>query len=94
LPYKNPEKRRQFDREYKQKIRKAQGKISPLRAFKIYLCVRFPNLHLPGGTYFYNGFLITDDPTVQAQAERHPEFGRHIFPLALDLEPTWFPTED
>ena len=91
MPYADPEKRRQFQREYKRKWRKTQGKINPLRAFKIYLCVRIPDLRMPGAS-FRDSFLITSDPEVQARVERHPGFGRYIFPLALDLACT--PKED
>ena len=41
---------------------------------------------------FDNGFLITNDPGIQAEVERHREFGKFIFPLSLDL--TCTPTED
>lgn len=91
MPYADPEKRRQFQREYKRKWRKAQGKINLLRAFKIYLCVRIPDLRMPGAS-FRDSFLITSDPEVQARVERHREFGRSIFPLALDLN--CIPKED
>jgi hypothetical protein len=92
MPYADVEKRRQFQREYKRKWRAKQAKIQPLLGFKVYLCVRFPGLHVPGATSFVNGFLVTDDPTVQAQVEAHDLFEKHIFPLALDLSCT--PTED
>lgn len=91
MPYADSERRRQFHREYKRKWRKAQGKINPLRAFKIYLCLRLPNLRMPGAS-FRDSFLITSDPKVQGRVERHREFGRSIFPLALDL--TCIPKED
>lgn len=84
MPYKDPEKRRQFQREYKRKWRKDQKKINPLRAFKAYVCPRFPGVSV-GLASFVGGFLITDRPAVQRQIERNPEFGVHIFPLALDL---------
>jgi hypothetical protein len=87
VPYADVERRRQFHREYKRRMRQAQGKQSPLREFKIFVCTRFPTLSV-GGTTFYNGFLITDDPTVQDQVRRHQLFGRAIFPLALDLSVT------
>jgi hypothetical protein len=85
MPYADPEKRRQFHKQYKRRWRRAQEKIDPLRGVRIYLCLRFPGLHIPGTTSFYNGFLITDDPQVQAQVEAHELFAKHIFPLALDL---------
>lgn len=85
MPYADPERRRQFQREYKRKIRIALGKNSPLKEFRIYLCQKYPNMHIPGGGCFYQGFLITDDPTVQARVQGHELFGKDIFPLALDL---------
>jgi hypothetical protein len=91
MPYADVEKRRQFHREYKRKWRAKQVKIQPLHGFKAYLCVRFPTLNV-AGTSFFNCFLVTDDPKVQAQVEAHDLFAKHIFPLALDFTST--PTED
>ena len=86
MPYADPEKRRQFQREYKRRLRlrKAQEKIHPLLGFKIYICPRFPFFRL-GRSQFISGFLITDSAEVQAQVEAHREFAKFIFPLALDL---------
>jgi len=91
MPYKDVERRRQFQREYKARWRKKQEIINPLRAFRVYICPRFPFLWAGKGQ-FNGGFLITDDPEIQSQVERHSEFARHIFPLALDL--TCTPAED
>ncbi len=87
MPYANVERRRQFQREYKRKWRARRTKIHPLLGFQIYLCTRFPNLHV-GGTSFHNGFLITNDATVQADVEKHDLFWKDIFPLALNFEIT------
>jgi len=84
MPYADPERRRQFHREYKRRWRKAQEKINPIRGFKVYVCPRFPGLNV-GLANFDGGFLITNRPDVQAQVERHPEYGRCIFSVALDL---------
>jgi hypothetical protein len=43
MPYADPERRRQFQRLYKRKLRKTQEKINPLRAFRVYVCPRFPS---------------------------------------------------
>ena len=93
MPYADPERRRQFQREYKRKWRKAQEKINPLRGFKIYICPRFPHLRV-GRDQFRDSFLITANPWTQAQVEAHPEFAVNIFPLALNLELTCVPTDD
>jgi hypothetical protein len=42
-------------------------------------------MHIPGAGCFYQGFLVTDSPVIQALIQRHDLFGVHIFPLALDL---------
>jgi len=91
MPYADPEKRRDFQRRYKKKWRAKQAKIHPLLGFKIYICPRFPFFRL-ARVCFDNGFLITSDVAVQAQVEAHHEFGKFIFPLAMDL--TCTPTED
>ena len=80
MPYKDPEKRRRFHKEYKRRWRRAQEIIDPLRGVRIYLCVRFPTLHIPGATSSFNSFLITGDPQIQAQVEEHPEYAVTIFP--------------
>jgi hypothetical protein len=91
MPYADPEKRRQFQREYKRKWRKTQEKINPLCAFKIYICPRFPFLWMRR-EQFNGGFLVTANPETQAEVEAHRDFAKFIFPLALDL--TCTPTED
>lgn len=88
MPYKDPDRRRLCQRQSKRRMRMKLGKNSPLKEFRVYLCLRYPSMHVPGGGYFYQGFLITDDPTVQARVQGHELFGTAIFPLALDLSVT------
>jgi len=86
MPYADVEKRRRFQRRYKKAWRHRQvAKLNPLRAFKVYVCPRFPFLRV-GRAQFDAGFLITDRFEVQAEVEQHREFGKFIFPLALDLD--------
>jgi hypothetical protein len=84
VPYADPERRRQFQREYKRKRRKEQEKINPLRGFKIYICLRFAYIWV-GREQFNGGFLITNNPETQTKVEAHSYFAKFIFPLALDL---------
>jgi hypothetical protein len=84
MPFKDPEKRRQFQREYKRKWRKAQEKIHPLEGFRIFICPRFPGLNI-GLSSFEGGFIISNRNDVIEQVLRHPEYGRFIFGLAQDL---------
>ncbi len=93
MPFSDPEKRRQYNTRYKQRVRKARAKIHPLLGFKIYICPRFPNLRM-ARVCFDNGFLITNDTGIQAEVERHREFGKFIFPLSLDLTCTPREEED
>ena len=93
MPYKDPAVRRDFQRQYKRKWRAKQAKIHPLLGFKIYVCPRFPFFWV-GRTQFIGGFLVTDNPEVQAEVEAHHEFARFIFPLALDLTCTPAVVED
>ncbi len=86
MPYADVERRRKFQREYKRKWRARQGKINPLLGFKIYVCPRFPRLPVGLGHFFDGGFLITNREDVQRIVEAHPEFARHIFPVAVDLD--------
>ena len=86
MPYKDPEKRRQYNTRYKQRMRKAQAKIHPLRGVRIYFCQRYPGLHVSGAGTFFDSFLISKDREVQWMVEAHPMFGEHIFCLALNLD--------
>jgi hypothetical protein len=82
MPYKDPEKRRACSRDSK---RRSRARLAhPLRNFRAYVCMRFPQLNI-GITNFNGGFLITDRRDVQDQIGRHPEFGRFIFPLCIDM---------
>jgi hypothetical protein len=91
VPYKDPERRRQFQKEYKRKWRKAQEKINPLRAFTVYICPRFPFLWMTK-EQFVNGLLVTSSRATQIEIEAHRDFGKFIFPLLIDI--TCTPTED
>jgi len=89
MPYKDPTVRRNFQRQYKRRRRAELA--HPLRGYRAYVCVRFPNLNV-GLASFVGGFLITDRPDVQAQVERHPEYARFIFPLLIDT--SCIPTDE
>jgi hypothetical protein len=85
LPYKDPEARRRYDREYKRRLRAQRGLTSrsPSPVPKAYICLKFPHLRLPG-IVFRDGWFITDNPFEQATLEQHPEYGRHIFSWRLE----------
>lgn len=84
MPFKDAEARRAYQRQYKRRQRQIQRKIKPFLGFRAYVCPRFPGLGV-GLANFQGGFLITNRIDVQRQVERHPEFGVHIFRLALDF---------
>jgi hypothetical protein len=82
MPYKDIERRRACSRDSK---RRSRAQLAhPLRNFRAYVCVRFPQLNV-GLASFDGGFLITDRRDVQDQIGRHPEYGRFIFPLCIDM---------
>jgi hypothetical protein len=91
VPYKDPERRRQFQKEYKrQQRRKAQEAVNPLLGFKIYVCPRFPFLWV-GREQFVNGLLVTNNPQTQAEVAVHSYFAKHIIPVLVDTD--CIPTE-
>lgn len=83
MPYKDPERRRQFHREYKKQWRRKQPNSSG--QFKAYICPHNPCLRVGPGLVFENGFLVTNRRDAQAMIEGHAAFGRHIFKIALDF---------
>jgi hypothetical protein len=85
LPYKDLEKRRRYDREYKRLLRAQQGltHLGQTRVRKAYICLRVPHLRLPGIT-FQDGWFVTDQPEEQAKIEQNPSYGREIFSWPLE----------
>lgn len=86
MPYKDPERRRRFDREYKRKMRKKTPLSNPscppfMR--KAYICLQAPNFRLPGAI-FKNGLFVTDDPKLMAEIETDSAYGVHIFSWILE----------
>ena len=75
MPYKDPEERRRYDREYKRRLRGQQGLSQPGQTpvRKAYICLKFPQLRLLPGIVFLDGWLVTDDPEVQARIEQDPD---------------------
>jgi hypothetical protein len=80
MPYKDPEKRRQYDRDYKQRRRAQQAltKAGPIPGRKAYLCFKRPHLRW-GGIVFVDGWFITADPEEQATIEANELYGKEIF---------------
>lgn len=91
MPYADPERRRQYNTQYKQRWRKAQAINQP--GVRIFICPRFPSLIIGLGC-FDGGFLITSKKEVIEQVLRHPEYMQHIFPVAVDLDLTPTPMVD
>ena len=83
MPYKNPEKWREYNTLYKQRVRKAQARKQP--AVRIFICPRFPSLRV-GPASFDGGFLITNKAYVIEQILQDREYMVHIFPVAIDLD--------
>ena len=80
MPYKDPEVRRRYDREYKQQLRNQRGLIKPGPTpwRKAYICFNRPHLRL-WGIAFADGWFITDDPEKQATIEENELYGKEIF---------------
>ncbi|MGQ9687934.1 MAG: hypothetical protein ACUVXF_03970 [Desulfobaccales bacterium] len=84
MPHKDRDRRREYDRRYKQERRRAASLFAPRPTeVRAYLCHRHPNFRLPGGLSFHEGILVTADPAVQDAVEQSPEFGHLIFQVAL-----------
>lgn len=86
MPYKDEEKRRRFDRDYKRKIRQKKALSIPscqAHIRKAYLCIQVPHFRLPG-IIFKGGLFVTDDPTIQAVIEADSAYGVHIFSWILE----------
>jgi hypothetical protein len=88
LPYRDLEKRREYQRNYKRKRRGWTNPDNLWAGYRAYLCAELPSLQLCGDrikVQFNRCFLVTDRPEEQALVEGHRWFGNRIFPLALAL---------
>lgn len=84
MPYKDPEARRIYERDYKRRRRMEKTAATPNEPRrKAYICPAFPHFRLPG-IVFKNGFFVTADETVQAVIERHPAYGIQVFSWVLE----------
>lgn len=85
MPYKDLEKRRLYQRKYKRRLRAQQGLTgrSQTRVHKAYICLKAPQLRLPG-MVFQDGWFVTDEPEQQSHLEQHPLYGREIFSWRLE----------
>jgi hypothetical protein len=80
MPYKDPEKRRRYNTQYKARRRKERA-----TTLRIFVCPRFPSLRLDQ-VHFQGGFLITNEKEVVDQVMQNSDYMKFIFPLALDSD--------
>lgn len=92
MPYKDPMERKNYQREYKRRWRLARE--HPFRKFRVYISPRYPSLRLGPELDFVGGFLVTDKLEAQARIERHPEFMRHVFKIAMDFSSPFLEDEE
>jgi hypothetical protein len=84
MPFRDQNRRREYDRVYKRQRRRAASRSAPKTSeTRAYLCHRHPHYRLPGGISFHEGILVTNDPAVQDVIEEAAEFGQVIFRVAL-----------
>ena len=85
MPYKDPEKRRIFQREYQRRRRAKAGLTNPCRPIttKAYVCFKAPQLRLPGVAFKF-GIFVTDQPNEQAMIEQDTLYGKEIFSWSLE----------
>jgi hypothetical protein len=91
MPYKDPEKRKQYNTLYKAQWRREQAKNMP--GVRVFICPRFPSLRF-GMVQFNWGFLVTNEKNVVDQVLQHPDYWKFIFPLAMDPDLTPTPSLD
>jgi hypothetical protein len=84
MPYADPEKRRRYNKLYKQRWRKERS-----TTMRLFFCPRLPHLRF-GQVQFQNGLFATAKKDEIDEVLRHPDFMTWIFPIALDpdLSPT------
>ena len=85
MPYADPEKRKQYNTQYKQRWRKAKRGNQPLKEVRIFICTKWPSLNL-GLAYFEGGFLATSSNDVIEKVLQDPAYMRFIFPISVDWD--------
>ena len=74
MPYANKEKKREYMRSYKAKLRRTKAGPPSL---KVYFCPKIPNLII-GPIEFRGGFYVTGCPERQKYLERLFDYGKVI----------------
>lgn len=84
MPFKDPERKRQYQTEYKARLREARTQAQSPLVRKIYFCSRYPSLKLGPAVTFRNSFFVTGDPEKQRFIEGCLEYGRLIVSWSVD----------
>ena len=88
MPYSDPEKRKEYNRNYKRWWRRRKRLAAQDRGLMVYMMwgVNF-SIQVPGqGKLLFNkNFHVTSSEAEITAVESHPLFGKNIFPLKLDL---------
>ena len=91
MPYKDPEKRRTYQREYKRRQRGncqtlSNPRLTPSKTVKrkVYICQKLPSYRLNGLIQFKNGLFVTDQPEEQKRIESDLLYGEEIFSWSVD----------
>ena len=84
MPYRDPEKRSEYGRMYRQKKKAGIPAKKPKSLRKCYICLEFPSLCVKSGVWFRNGFLVTDDPEIQRMIEGRADYGQLIFCMRVE----------
>jgi hypothetical protein len=84
MPHKDPDKRREYQKNYKRRQRARDRLYNPGQSegVKAYVCWKIPNYRLPG-IVFKNCLFVTADPEEQASIEADELYKIDIFELRL-----------
>jgi hypothetical protein len=88
MPFKDVEKKRAYQRDYKRRQRERRA-AQAQRVTKVYLCVRHPQLRIGGVAQFQDGFYVTGCLEKQRIIEEYKGFGTFI--VAWAAEPSLGP---
>jgi hypothetical protein len=88
MPFKDVEKKRAYQRDYKRRQREWRA-AQAQRVTKAYLCTRHPHLQIAGVVQFQDGFYVTGCLEKQRIIEEYEGFGSFIvgWPVEPDLGP-------
>jgi hypothetical protein len=87
MPYKDPERKREYQKDYRARLREAKARAQSPPARRVYFCSRYPSLKIGNSIKFVDSFFVTSCPEQQRLIESFEGYGSFICSWPADPGP-------